>query len=302
MQVRAFLPQDEAAVAALGLACATQVLEKDGCLIGAAHIEQGWWHAFCIAPAWRQKGYGTYFCKQCLKDTLHDSVCVWLTHENAAGKALCAKMGFVPEATPESDCSQALLLYVRRSVPRLDALAVVHGFLRQRVHSGAVAIDATAGNGHDTVLLAQLVGATGRVTALDIQPQAVQNTNDRLRRHGFDTFAKALCDSHANLAQYGTPESVDAIVFNLGYLPGGSHAVFTQPHTSVPAMHTALSLLRHGGVLTACLYAGSAQGTAERSAALAFFRGLSPAHYTVMVAEFVGRPETAPVPVCVLKL
>ena len=86
-----------------------------------------------------------------------------------------------------------------------------------------------------------------------------------------------MLDSHANLAAYAAPGSVDAAVFNLGYLPGGDHGVFTTPGVSVPAMRTALELLRPGGVMTVCVYyGGSAAGRIPRVCAR-FFRpaGLS---------------------------
>lgn len=38
---------------------------------------------------------------------------------------------------------------------------------------GDTVIDATAGNGHDTVFLAQLVGRQGRVWAFDVQSSAL---------------------------------------------------------------------------------------------------------------------------------
>ena len=51
-----------------------------------------------------------------------------------------------------------------------NALAVAHAFLRTHVRPGAFALDATAGNGHDTLFLCRLVGAAGRVLAFDVQP------------------------------------------------------------------------------------------------------------------------------------
>ena len=115
-----------------------------------------------------------------------------------------------------------------------NALAVAHAFLRTHVRPGAFALDATAGNGHDTLFLCRLVGAAGRVLAFDVQPQAVENTNARLRENGCGQVGRAVLDSHANLAAYAAPGSVDAAVFNLGYLPGGDHGVFTTPGVSVP--------------------------------------------------------------------
>ena len=65
----------------------------------------------------------------------------------------------------------------------LNSLGLTHAFLADRVRPGDFCIDATAGNGHDTVFLCSLVGETGRVLAFDIQPPAVENTNARLQQH-----------------------------------------------------------------------------------------------------------------------
>ena len=51
-----------------------------------------------------------------------------------------------------------------------------HAIIRQVVRPGDVAIDATAGNGHDTRFLAELVGQTGHVFAIDLQQEALQRT------------------------------------------------------------------------------------------------------------------------------
>ena len=79
-----------------------------------------------------------------------------------------------------------------------------------------------------SAFLCGLVGEHGKVLALDIQEQAVTNTRARLHEMGYDTVGTVVQDSHANLAQYAEPESVDCIVFNLGWLPGGDHSIFTR--------------------------------------------------------------------------
>ena len=48
--------------------------------------------------------------------------------------------------------------------------------LESLLQPGDHAVDATMGNGHDTCLLARLVGPKGHVDAFDLQPQAVENT------------------------------------------------------------------------------------------------------------------------------
>lgn len=53
-------------------------------------------------------------------------------------------------------------------------------FIRQQVQEGDFCIDATMGNGNDTLLLSQLCGESGKVLAFDIQEQALTATQKRL--------------------------------------------------------------------------------------------------------------------------
>mgnify|MGYP000532642454 FL=1 len=52
----------------------------------------------------------------------------------------------------------------------------------------------------------------------DIQPEAIASTRQNLARKGL--AAELHCDSHANLLQYVQPGTVDAVMFNFGWLPG----------------------------------------------------------------------------------
>ena len=80
-------------------------------------------------------------------------------------------------------------------------------------------VDATMGNGHDTLFLAEQVGPGGHVYAFDIQPEAVESTRKLLEEHGLSDRVTLLCRSHADLAE-AVPAGVAAVVFNLGWLPG----------------------------------------------------------------------------------
>lgn len=297
MQVRPPVLQDVPLLLRLEAPAATHVLEKDGAVIGAAACQDGMCTAFVIAESWRRRGYGTFLMKALLR-TEGQSVCLLVAVENAAGLSFCAKFGFEPDGQAQEG---GLLHCVRSPLPAINALSVAHGFLMQYGRRGGFALDATAGNGQDTLFLARLVGNTGRVLAMDLQPEAVAATAAAVDNNGCAGWVRTVCDSHENLAQYAAPGSVDIAVFNLGYLPGGDRTVFTTPETSVPAIAAALGLLRRGGVLTACVYAGGLQGTYERDAVLAYFRSLPPAQYTVLITEFAGRSETQAVPVCVQK-
>ena len=101
-------------------------------------------------------------------------------------------------------------------------------FIRQQVQEGDFCIDATMGNGNDTLLLSQLCGESGKVLAFDIQEQALNATQKKLTAGHAPKNYRLLLESHANMAEYAAPDSVSCIVFNFGYLPGGDHSLATR--------------------------------------------------------------------------
>eukprot|EP01031_Cornospumella_fuschlensis_P016063 gene16063-19615_t len=56
--------------------------------------------------------------------------------------------------------------------------------MTDRLRAGDIAVDATAGNGHDTLFLARLIGPGGHVYAVDVQEPAVLETRRRLLEAG----------------------------------------------------------------------------------------------------------------------
>lgn len=177
-----------------------------------------------------------------------------------------------------------------------------HHFIREHVKQGDLCVDATAGNGNDTLLLCELVGETGKVFAFDIQEQAVENTKRRLEEHGVSERAEVLLDSHTNMSRYAEEDSVSCIVFNFGYLPGGDHNLATQKESSVTAIHEGLRLLKKGGIMSLCIYSGGDSGFEERDAILAELKQLNSKKYLVVLSEYYNRPNNPPIPVLVLKL
>ncbi|HIV67991.1 MAG TPA: methyltransferase domain-containing protein [Candidatus Butyricicoccus stercorigallinarum] len=183
----------------------------------------------------------------------------------------------------------------------MNTLTLVHHYLAQFIRPGDFVIDATAGNGRDTAFLCELTGERGQVLAFDIQPQAVENTRRRLAETGWDAVGRVVLDSHANMARYAQPGSVDCIVFNLGWLPGGDHSIFTRPDSTIAAIEAGLTLLRDGGLLCVSIYYGGASGYEERDALLDYVATIDPARYTVLTVQFANRAGDPPIPVFILK-
>src|SRR5699024_12555552 len=96
-----------------------------------------------------------------------------------------------------------------------------HQLLKTTVNEGDHVIDATCGNGNDTLLLASLVGEKGHVYAFDIQDQAITTTTNLLKQHHYENVS-VIKDRHAKLKQYLNANNIIQIggaIFILGYLP-----------------------------------------------------------------------------------
>ena len=252
--------------------------------------------AFQIAPQWRRKGYGSYLLKETLRkfggyDREVPSVFSAPVPQAAEELAFWEKFGFLPEGGG----------LFRRRTPDLTAVRFVQDFLAARLLSPRLCVDATCGNGGDTAFLCGLAGETGRVLGFDIQPEAIASTRAHLEALGLAGRAELHCDSHANLLHYLEPGSVDAVMFNFGWLPGADHTVFSTADSSIPALEAALTALRPGGVLSAILYSGRVIGSDEKQSVLGWIRALPLTKYTVLVCDFANWADTAPLPCLVLK-
>jgi hypothetical protein len=139
------------------------------------------------------------------------------------------------------------------------------------------------------------VGESGTVISFDIQPEALASTRMLLEERGFWGRTQLLLESHSEMARFAQPESVSCISFNLGWLPGGDHSVFTRAATSIPAIEAGLSLLRKGGVMSLCIYYGRDCGFDERDAVLAYLQTIDSHRFTVIVSSFANRPNNPPI-------
>jgi SAM-dependent methyltransferase len=180
----------------------------------------------------------------------------------------------------------------------LSAVEYCHTLLRERLSPGDLTVDATAGNGHDTHFLAQLIGPDGRVFAFDVQQQAIASTRQLLQRWGVpEDCYELIADNHAALATR-LPAAIHgrlaAVVFNLGFLPGGDKSVITRAETTLPAVRVALDLLRPGGLLLLVVYPGHEGGAEEAQALRDFASGLPPRDWHVTDYRTLNALRPAP--------
>ena len=165
---------------------------------------------------------------------------------------------------------------------------------------GDTVVDATAGNGHDTLYLAQKVGENGKVYAFDVQQAALDSTKKRLEENGCAAQAELILDSHANMAQY-VKEAPKAVLFNLGWLPTGDHSVTTQVESTLSAVHAAMELVQSGGMVSVCIYPGHEEGTREKHALVRMLAQADIRKYNILWCDFINQREDSPKVVLIQK-
>lgn len=159
--------------------------------------------------------------------------------------------------------------------PLRGPVPLSHLFLHSFVRDGYIAVDATCGNGHDTLLLATLVGACGHVYGFDIQQQAIAETGRRIAESGLFDRVTLLQRGHEELTEH-VAEPLQVVLFNLGYRPGGDRSIITRPETTGRALEQSLGLLTPGGVILVTVYPGHSGGADEQSIVEGWAAALDP--------------------------
>ena len=77
-----------------------------------------------------------------------------------------------------------------------------HEIFERFVPAGGVYIDATMGQGQDTLFLCRLAGEEGQVWAFDIQGKALELTRELLEREGMDKRARLILCGHEHMDRY----------------------------------------------------------------------------------------------------
>lgn len=177
---------------------------------------------------------------------------------------------------------------------------IAHLLAKPVICEGDFVVDATAGNGYDTLFLAESVGPRGHVYAFDIQEEALKATLDNLKRESLEKRVSLHLSGHENLLHYVKGE-VSVVMYNLGYLPGGNRELTTHYHTTLESIKQGLSLLRPGGLISIVLYPGHCEGNFEKENLLPYFKGLPASHYTVAYYNLINQRHAPPELVIVQK-
>lgn len=165
--------------------------------------------------------------------------------------------------------------------------------IQSHITDSSIVIDATFGNGNDTLFLAQQV-PHGFVYGFDIQQLAIDNTKMKVSNY---SNVKLIKDGHENVKQYITKDhigNVDAAIFNLGYLPKGDKSIVTTHQTTISAIQNIFDLLNEEGIIILVIYHGHDEGKIERDALMDYLTHLDQKQAHVLQYQFINQKNNAP--------
>ena len=178
---------------------------------------------------------------------------------------------------------------------RSPHLLLAHSYWKSHLKPCDIVIDATCGNGHDTVFLAQLIleNSNSLLIGLDLQQAALESTLQLLRHSLPDDYLsrillQRIC--HSEIDRIPLPHPPRLIVYNLGYLPGGDKNLTTQTSTTLQSLQKALALLAPDGAISVTCYPGHAEGAREELAILNWAQTLPVNEWHVCHHRWINRP------------
>ena len=149
---------------------------------------------------------------------------------------------------------------------RISLLNTAHNFIKKVLHPGDIAIDATIGNGHDTLFLVEQVYPSGLVFGFDIQQIAIESTKEKIKQTNCPNCLALIHASHTEMYKAIPTHyhgNIKAIMFNLGYLPGGDKTIITSTDATITALNSSCHLLSSNGIITIIAYPGHSGGDLE---------------------------------------
>lgn len=175
-----------------------------------------------------------------------------------------------------------------------NSLSLCKEYLKKVVKEGDTVVDATVGNGYDTLFLSSLTGENGKVIGFDIQEIALNNTRKLLENNNVATKVELNLASHSEMDKY-VDEKVKAVVFNLGYLPKGDHSIMTTPETTILAIEKALNLISEDGIIAVVIYHGGDSGFHERDELIKYFERLDNKRFSVLMHNYINQINYPPI-------
>ncbi|QIL46057.1 methyltransferase domain-containing protein [Vagococcus coleopterorum] len=171
-----------------------------------------------------------------------------------------------------------------------------HTLLKEIIKPGDTVVDATVGNGFDTLFLAELVGTDGTVIGFDIQAQAIETTLMKLKDTQLDKQVSLYQQGHETVSSVISKEDkIKAAIFNLGYLPKADKNIITQGPTTIQAIETLMEHLTPLGRIIIVVYYGHQGGPEEKNQVMEFVKTIPQSHFNVLSYQFINQKNQPPI-------
>lgn len=140
------------------------------------------------------------------------------------------------------------------------------------------ALDATCGNGFDTLFIANELKVKGSVDAYDIQLPAINHTKELLAKNNISNVT-LIHNSH----EFIDPTKYDLAVFNLGYLPTYDKTITTKKETTISALSLLVNEINNNPnlLIIVSIYPGHEEGKEESIAIDEYVYNLPSKEYLV---------------------
>lgn len=165
-----------------------------------------------------------------------------------------------------------------------SAVSLAHHYWDILVKEGDIVVDATCGNGKDSLFLAKKVLPKGTLIGIDLQEKAIESTSSLLEKSLSQQQREKVflfLQSHETFPEIVYQEKISLFVYNLGYLPGGDKELTTLCASTLPSIQKALQIVHPGGALSITCYPGHEEGAQEESLLKALFSSLSQEEWNV---------------------
>ncbi|NGX34995.1 MAG: hypothetical protein K1060chlam1_01361 [Candidatus Anoxychlamydiales bacterium] len=184
----------------------------------------------------------------------------------------------------------------RQKPPHLD---LSKNYWKNFLDKSDIAIDATLGNGFDTLYLAKILiepaNTKGKIICFDIQKKAIESSKlllkENLKKESFKNIS-LLNKSHEDLTKHVTIKA-NLIVYNLGYLPGSDKKITTKSKTTISSIESAFKLLAKKGAISIISYPGHFEGEKEEIALIEYLKKIDKKEYNVLHFRWLNK-EKAP--------
>jgi ubiquinone/menaquinone biosynthesis C-methylase UbiE len=180
------------------------------------------------------------------------------------------------------------------------AVNLSHFLITNKINKGDTVVDATIGNGNDTLLLAKLVGPQGKVYGFDIREDAIRATRELLIKHSQFEQTELHLRSHAELSEI-IHKPISAAMFNLGFLPGNENRQTTKAETTIDALKQLLRLLLPGGIITVVVYLKHDSGR-ESAALERFLQEIPQQEFNIVKSSFINQVNEPPYLITIEKI